>query len=91
MYPVPPDKQTCHLTEIYIGNWLKDNKDKRDKLVIASKACGAEISGPRQLDYLRGGPRLNLSHLEQAVEESLNRLNIDYLGFISIALARAKD
>ena len=77
MYPVPPMAETCHLTEKYIGNWIKNNKAKRDNFVLATKASGAQLSGPRVLDYIRSGPRLSLDHLERALEGSLKRLQVD--------------
>ncbi|WP_106479041.1 NADP(H)-dependent aldo-keto reductase [Phytohalomonas tamaricis] len=74
MYPVPPKAETQGLTESYIGSWLK-KRGKRDDLVIASK-----VAGPgRNMDYLRGGPRLDRDNIHQALDASLKRLNTDYL------------
>lgn len=74
MYPIPPRADSQGLTETYIGNWLKTRKD-RDKLVVATK-----VTGPgRNMDYLRGGPRLTAEHIYQAVEDSLQRLQTDYI------------
>jgi len=72
MYPVPPKSETQGLTEAYIGSWLKA-RDKRDDLVIATKAAGPG------LDHIRGGPRLTREHLQRAVDDSLARLNTDYI------------
>lgn len=72
MYPVPPKAETQGLTERYIGTWLKQ-RGARDDVIIASKA-----SGPG-LDHIRGGPRLTRDHLHQAMDESLKRLQTDYV------------
>lgn len=72
MYPVPPKADTQGLTERYIGTWLKQ-RGSRDDVIIASKA-----SGPG-LDHIRGGPRLTRSHLHQAIDASLARLQTDYI------------
>ncbi|MFC0268924.1 NADP(H)-dependent aldo-keto reductase [Kushneria aurantia] len=74
MYPVPPRAETQGRTEAYIGSWLK-RRGRRDDIVLASK-----VAGPgRNMDYLRGGPRLDRQHIRTALEESLARLNTDYL------------
>ncbi|MDV6318096.1 NADP(H)-dependent aldo-keto reductase [Chromohalobacter sp. HP20-39] len=72
MYPVPPKGETQGLTEAYIGSWLKA-RGKRDDLVIATKAAGPG------LEHIRGGPRLTREHLQRAVDDSLVRLNTDYI------------
>jgi aryl-alcohol dehydrogenase-like predicted oxidoreductase len=75
MYPVPPKAKTQGLTERYIGTWLS-RRGKRDRLIIASK-----VSGPADwLPYLRdGNPRLDRVNIEAAVDESLQRLQTDYI------------
>jgi len=78
MYPVPPRQETQGLTESYIGTWLKKNK-KRDKLVIASK-----VAGPGMMDYLRNGVELVRGQMQQALDDSLRRLNTDYLDLYQI-------
>lgn len=72
MYPVPPKAETQGRTEAYIGSWLKA-RGKRDDLIIATKAAGPG------LDHIRGGPRLNRDHLHRAVDDSLARLQTDYI------------
>jgi aryl-alcohol dehydrogenase-like predicted oxidoreductase len=81
MYPVPPMEHTQGRTEAYIGSWLKQHPEHRDQLVIASK-----VAGPADdwLPYLRGGPRLNRQHIEEAIKASLQRLNCDYLDLYQI-------
>ena len=79
MYPVPPKADTQGLTETYLGNWLA-SRGQRDKLVIASK-----VAGPGNgLSYLRGGPRLTREHIRQACEDSLKRLQTDYLDLYQV-------
>ncbi|MEP3248142.1 MAG: NADP(H)-dependent aldo-keto reductase [Sneathiella sp.] len=76
MYPVPPKEETQGLTEKYIGTWLKDHKD-RDKIILATKAVGKSDN-----TYFRGNgeiSRLNAACLNAAVEDSLKRLQTDYI------------
>lgn len=72
MYPVPPKAETQGRTETYIGTWLKA-RGRRDDLVIATKAAGPG------LEHIRGGPRLTRAHLHQAIDDSLTRLQTDYV------------
>ncbi|RXE49425.1 NADP(H)-dependent aldo-keto reductase [Chromohalobacter israelensis] len=72
MYPVPPKAETQGRTEAYIGSWLKA-RGKRDDLILATKAAGPG------LDHIRGGPRLTRDHLHRAVDDSLARLQTDYI------------
>ncbi|MDX1816765.1 MAG: NADP(H)-dependent aldo-keto reductase [Marinobacter sp.] len=79
MYPVPPRAETQGRTETYLGNWLA-RRGKRDDLVIASK-----VAGPGNgLGYLRGGPRLTRDHIRQACEDSLQRLQTDYIDLYQV-------
>lgn len=72
MYPVPPRAETQGRTESYIGSWLK-RRGSRDDVIIATKAAGPG------LEHIRGGPRLTRAHLHQAIDESLERLQTDYV------------
>jgi aryl-alcohol dehydrogenase-like predicted oxidoreductase len=78
MYPVPPRQQTQGSTEAFIGTWLSKHKC-REKVIIASK-----VAGPGMMDYLRGGAQLIRSHMEQALNESLQRLQTDYIDLYQI-------
>lgn len=79
MYPVPPRGETQGLTETYLGNWLAQ-RGRRDDLIIASK-----VAGPGNgLTYLRGGPRLTRDHIRTACEQSLKRLQTDYLDLYQV-------
>ncbi|HLT14602.1 MAG TPA: NADP(H)-dependent aldo-keto reductase [Marinobacter sp.] len=79
MYPVPPKAETQGRTEAYLGNWLA-RRGRRDDLVIASK-----VAGPGNgLSYLRGGPRLTREHIREACENSLQRLQTDYIDLYQV-------
>lgn len=79
MYPVPPKAETQGLTETYLGSWLA-GRGKRDDLIVASK-----VAGPGNgLTYLRDGPELTAAHVHQALDDSLKRLQTDYLDLYQI-------
>ena len=78
MYPVPPRAETQGRTEEYVGRWLKHQA--RDKLIIATK-----VTGPaRGFTWIRGGPRITRTHVEQAIAASLKRLQTDYIDLYQI-------
>lgn len=79
MYPVPPRGETQGKTEAYIGEWLK--KQQRDRLIIATK-----IAGPgRPFKWLRGGNiKIDSNNIKQAVDDSLKRLQTDYIDLYQI-------
>lgn len=74
MYPVAPRAETQGLTESYIGNWLAKN-GQRERWVIATKATGHNPA----FNYLRNGPKLNRAHILAACDDSLRRLQTDYI------------
>lgn len=78
MYPVPPRAETQGLTERYLGSWLAGRRD-RERLVIATK-----VSGPSDIDWIRGGPRLDARHIREAVDASLERLRTDYIDLYQV-------
>jgi aryl-alcohol dehydrogenase-like predicted oxidoreductase len=75
MYPVPPRPETQGLTESYIGSWLK-SRGGREKLIIAGK-----VSGPARLNdsSLRPQQALDRKNIRAALDDSLKRLNTDYI------------
>lgn len=79
MYPVPARAETQGLTEAYIGDWLKHQQ--RDKLIIATK-----IAGPgRGMKWLRGDSKaIDRDNIKQAVDDSLKRLQTDYIDLYQI-------
>lgn len=74
MYAVPTTPETSGKTEEIIGNWFAA-RGGRDQIILASKAAGPG----EWIKHIRGGPRLNRAHLFEAVENSLKRLQTDYL------------
>ncbi|KAA8735352.1 NADP(H)-dependent aldo-keto reductase [Acinetobacter qingfengensis] len=78
LYPVPPKPETQGLTEQYIGTWLA-KFGQRDKIILASKVVGPS-SGNGGTDHFRNGQsRHNKVNIEQALHDSLTRLQTDYL------------
>lgn len=73
MYPTTPRlKETTGRTEAYIGSWLNGRSD-RDELIVATKITG---EGNRDV---RGGARVDGAMVRQALDESLRRLQTDYV------------
>jgi len=77
MYAIPPKKETQGLTEKIIGTWLAKRKD-REKIYVATK-----VAGPG-MEYLRGGSRLDKKQIFQAVDDSLKRLQTDYIDLYQV-------
>tara|TARA_R110000868_G_scaffold269233_2_gene528611 strand:+ start:19400 stop:20434 length:1035 start_codon:yes stop_codon:yes gene_type:complete len=77
MYPVPPMKETCHKTEEIIGHWKKLHSN-RDQIILATKVVGPGF------EWIRGGPRLTKQHVRQALEDSLKRLQTDYVDLYQV-------
>ena len=79
MYAIPPRAETQGETERIIGNWF-EVRGNRDKVILATK-----IVGPGGFDYIRGG---DLKHgpkqIEEAVNNSLQRLKTDYIDLYQI-------
>lgn len=74
MYPVPPRPETQGKTEEYLGTWLA-KIGARDQVILATK-----VAGPGDwLKHIRGGSRLNDSHINAALGESLKRLKTEYI------------
>ena len=73
VYAVPPKPETQGLTETYIGNWLAENKEKREDIVLASKMCGSGVS------WVRDGGKITGKSLKEALDGSLKRLQTDYI------------
>lgn len=72
MYPVPPNPETQGETERILGQYIKAHGN-RDDLVIATK-----IAAPGgKSDYIRKNMALDWNNIHQAVDASLERLQID--------------
>ena len=76
LYAIPPRAETYGKTEEIIGKWLQKS-GKRDDIILASKVCGP---GADWLPHIREGKtRLDRHNITRAIEDSLKRLNTDYL------------
>lgn len=60
------------ITEQIVGRWFAQNRERRDKVVLASKVYGRMGEWPNRA-------RLSALHIRQACEGSLRRLKTDYL------------
>lgn len=80
MYPIPPNAKTQGSTEKIVGSWLGRNKAKRAGIVLASK-----IAGPGRRDWIRNGENhVTRKTIPWAIEDSLKRLQTDYLDLYQI-------
>ncbi|MCX6938348.1 MAG: NADP(H)-dependent aldo-keto reductase [Verrucomicrobia bacterium] len=78
MYPVPPRPETQGRTETYIGTWLKKSGRRAD-VVLATKIVGRQRQA-HQPGHIRGGTtRHDAKNIALALEESLRRLQTDYI------------
>ncbi|WP_125718200.1 aldo/keto reductase [Flavobacterium ustbae] len=74
MYSVPASEATYGSTEKIIGTWFKKSGN-RDKIVLASK-----IAGPNpNFGYMREKLDFSPASIKFAVEQSLKRLQTDYI------------
>jgi aryl-alcohol dehydrogenase-like predicted oxidoreductase len=75
MYPVPPRPETYATTEQYIGNYFNSRGDRAD-WILATK-----IAGPGNgISHIRNGrPRFNREHIRTALDDSLRRLQTDWI------------
>ncbi len=79
MYPVPPKAETQGETEQILGNYLKKSGN-RNNLVIATK-----VSAPGgKSDYIRSNMALDWRNIHEAVDASLERLQIDTIDLYQI-------
>ena len=60
------------VAETFIGNWLKQEKIPRERIVLATKVRGSLSTGPNS-------EGLSRQHIMNAVEASLRRLQTDYI------------
>ena len=77
MYPVPGRRETQGRTESYIGSWLKD-RGKRDDLILATKITGRSAMVWTRDDTV-SLTRHTRAQIDMAVENSLKRLQTDYI------------
>ncbi|TAA47207.1 NADP(H)-dependent aldo-keto reductase [Corallincola spongiicola] len=79
MYPVPPKPETQGRTESHIGSWLKA-RGNRQQVVLATKVAGP--GGPG--DYIRANLKLDRANIRQAIADSLQRLQTDYVDLYQV-------
>lgn len=73
MYAVPPSAKTYGTTETVIGNWIAKNPTKRKDLVIMTKIAGSGLS------YIRNSEPILAKYIMPAIDDSLKRLQTDYI------------
>ena len=74
MYSIPPRAETQGSTERIIGSWFKKSSN-REKIILASK-----VAGRGRMNWIRGAEtKLDRENIEKAVEDSLKRLQTDYI------------
>jgi aryl-alcohol dehydrogenase-like predicted oxidoreductase len=81
LYAIPPKAETQGSTERIIGSWFKA-RGNRDKVILASKIVGRSAN-----DWFRadGGPtRVTRKQIMEAVDNSLKRLQTDYIDLYQI-------
>jgi 1-deoxyxylulose-5-phosphate synthase len=69
VYPVPPSPETAGRTEVIVGKWLKG---QRHKFVLATKCRNRVGHAPND-------EGLSRRHIFDAVEDSLRRLQTDFI------------
>ncbi|GAQ90457.1 aldo keto reductasefinger RINkfl00642_0040 [Klebsormidium nitens] len=80
MYPVPQKAETQGRSEEMVGQWMKE-RHNRDKIIVATKVAGP--SG--QMTWIRGGPHtLDRRNIKEAIDDSLRRLQTDYIDLYQI-------
>eukprot|EP00767_Chilomastix_cuspidata_P008053 gnl/Chilomastix_cuspidata/9053.p1 GENE.gnl/Chilomastix_cuspidata/9053~~gnl/Chilomastix_cuspidata/9053.p1 ORF type:complete len:340 (+),score=-19.44 gnl/Chilomastix_cuspidata/9053:191-1210(+) len=76
LYPVPPKADTTGITEEIVGEWLKTKP--RDSVILATKVAGA-ASGWFVPPIRHGLTAIDSFHIKRAVEQSLKKLQTDYI------------
>ncbi|MBM6549955.1 aldo/keto reductase [Marinomonas ostreistagni] len=78
MYAIPPTPDTYGKTEAIIGDWLSRNEQRREDVVLATKIAGNGLS------WVRDGGDVTAEAVLAAVEDSLKRLQTDYIDLYQI-------
>jgi aryl-alcohol dehydrogenase-like predicted oxidoreductase len=75
LYPFAPTREFWGNTERIVGSWLAQNREKRGQVVVATKITGTGDMAKT----IRGGGDITPEAIEQSVQESLKRLQTDYI------------
>ncbi|WP_331773989.1 aldo/keto reductase [Sulfurospirillum sp. 1612] len=81
LYPVPASSKYNGRTEEFIGEWMKDKP--RDSIILASKVAGAS-NGWFVPPIRHGLTAVDRFHITKALDESLKRLQTDYLDLYQV-------
>lgn len=74
LYAVPRSAETQGLTEKYIGTWIQ-KRGKRDDVILATKIVGPDNA----ITWIRPNPGFSHHQIREAVDNSLSRLQTDYI------------
>lgn len=74
LYAVPSNENNQGNTERIIGTWIKARKN-RDQYILATKVTGPSPN----LSYIRNPLRFNRAQIHTAIDQSLERLQTDYV------------
>eukprot|EP00240_Pyramimonas_obovata_P006073 CAMPEP_0118959350 /NCGR_PEP_ID=MMETSP1169-20130426/63087_1 /TAXON_ID=36882 /ORGANISM="Pyramimonas obovata, Strain CCMP722" /LENGTH=322 /DNA_ID=CAMNT_0006907483 /DNA_START=424 /DNA_END=1388 /DNA_ORIENTATION=+ len=81
MYPVPQNEKSHGRSEACLGRWMKNSGHPRDRIHVATKVTGP--SG--QMTWIRNGPPvLDAAAITAAAEDSLLRLDTDYIDLLQL-------
>jgi aryl-alcohol dehydrogenase-like predicted oxidoreductase len=82
-YPTPLSAQTQGRSEEILGRWIR-SRGVRDRVIVATKVAGPG-NAAGDLHYLRGDARrLDRANIRQAIEDSLRRLDTDYIDLYQV-------
>ncbi len=81
LYAIPPKPDTQGRTEAIIGTWFASRK-KRDQIVLATKVVGRSSMNWFRTDG--SPPRVTAHDIDEAVTNSLRRLQTDYIDLYQI-------
>lgn len=76
LYPVPPSGKLAGITESWVGEWMQTKP--RDSIILTTKVAGA-ANGWFVPPIRHGLTAIDRFHIERAVEQSLQRLQTDYI------------
>lgn len=84
MYPSPVSVESWGRSEDVLGSWLRADKARRDKLIIASKVTGPSRFAGIRPDIDPEGTRLDAESVRLACEASLKRLGVECIDLYQI-------